>query len=67
MKEQKAFVKLKNIVDRMVTVPENEWTHFVRHLSERTFEKYDFLVRAGDVVKNFYFINKGLVRFFYGT
>ncbi len=59
MKDQKSLKKFKNIVDKMVPVPEDEWDHFVQHLSERTFEKNDYLVRAGDVVNNFYFIIKG--------
>lgn len=67
MKEQNSLEKFKSIVDRIVSVPEDEWEHFVQHLSERTFEKNDYVVRAGDVVNNFYFINKGLVRFFYCT
>jgi CRP-like cAMP-binding protein len=34
---------------------------------ECSFEKHAYLVRAGDVVENFYFILDGLVRFFYST
>jgi CRP-like cAMP-binding protein len=34
---------------------------------ECRFEKNDYLIRAGDVAKNFYFIIEGLVRFFYST
>jgi CRP-like cAMP-binding protein len=67
MKDQKGLEKFKGIVDQMVSVPESEWEHFVQHLSERTFEKHDYLVRAGDVLNDFYFITKGLVRFFYCT
>jgi len=67
MKDQKGLEKFKRIVDQIVSVPEDEWNHFVQYLSTRTFEKNDYLVRAGDVVNNFYFISKGLVRFFYCT
>ena len=67
MNNQKGLEKFKGVVDQIVSVPESEWEHFVQHLSERIFEKNDYLVRAGDVVDNFYFINKGLVRFFYCT
>jgi CRP-like cAMP-binding protein len=67
MKNQKDLEKLKNTFKKMASVPENEWEYFVRHLSEHAFEKNDYLVRAGDVVDNFYFIIKGLVRFFYCT
>jgi CRP-like cAMP-binding protein len=67
MKDQTGLKKFKSIVNKTVSVPEGEWEHFVQHLSERTFEKNEYLVRAGDVVNNFYFIIKGLVRFFYCT
>jgi len=67
MKNQKGHEKFKSIADKMVSVPEGEWGYFVQHLSERTFEKNDYLVRAGDVADNFYFISKGLVRLFYCT
>src|SRR5574340_1528895 len=67
IRNQKALLNFKRIVDRIVSVPTTEWECFVQHLSERTFEKNAFLVTAGDVVNNFYFISKGLVRFFYCT
>ncbi|MBN1218741.1 MAG: Crp/Fnr family transcriptional regulator [Anaerolineae bacterium] len=67
MKNQKGLEKFKSTVEKIVSIPEDEWELFVQHLSERTFAKNDYLVRAGDVVDNFYFIVTGLVRFFYGT
>jgi CRP-like cAMP-binding protein len=67
MKNQSGLEQFKHIVEKMVSVPESEWDHFVQHLSARTFEKNDYLVSAGEVVNNFYFISKGLVRFFYCT
>jgi CRP-like cAMP-binding protein len=67
MKDQKRLEQFKRIVDSLVAVPKSEWEFFIQHLSGRTFEKNEYLVRAGDVVKNFYFINRGLLRFFYST
>jgi CRP-like cAMP-binding protein len=67
MKNSKGLEQFRNVVDKLVSVPEEEWEGAVQHLSERTFEKNDYLVMAGEVVPNFYFIVKGLVRFFYGT
>jgi len=67
MKNPKGLEQFKHTVTKMVSIPEREWESFAPHLSERTFEKSDYLVRAGDVVENFYFIIKGLVRFFYCT
>jgi CRP-like cAMP-binding protein len=54
-------------IESQVSIPEGEWEYFVSHLVECRFEKNDYLVRAGDVAKNFYFIIEGLVRLFYST
>jgi CRP-like cAMP-binding protein len=54
-------------MDSQVSIPESEWAYFVPHLAERRFEKSDYLIRAGDVADNFYFILEGLVRLFYST
>jgi len=67
MQDQKGLEQFKRIVDQIASIPKNEWEAFVQHLSARTFAKNDYLVRAGDVANNFYFISKGLVRFFYCT
>ena len=67
MSDLKGLEQLKQTVTKMVFIPKDEWEHFALHLTGRTFEKNDYLVRAGDVVNNFYFIINGLVRFFYST
>lgn len=67
MNDQTKFGKFKRFIDQRMSVPETEWDYVVGHLSKRGFEKKDYLVRSGDVVDNFYFINTGLVRFFYCT
>ena len=67
MKNQKGLERLEHVIDRSVSIPETEWEQFVQRLSERTFAKGEYLVRAGDVANNFYFIVEGLARFFYCT
>jgi CRP-like cAMP-binding protein len=67
MKSQKAVENFKSFLDQRMSIPETEWVYVAEHLSRRTFEKKGYLVRAGEVVENFYFINTGLVRFFYCT
>jgi len=67
MKNQKGLEKFRHTVEKAVSIPLGEWEYLVPRLSERTFEKSDYLVRAGDVANNFYFIVRGLVRFFYST
>ncbi len=67
MKNQKDLEKFRHTADRVVSIPEAEWEYLVSHLLERTFEKGDYLITAGDMADNFYFIARGLVRFFYST
>ncbi|RPJ23586.1 MAG: Crp/Fnr family transcriptional regulator [Chloroflexi bacterium] len=57
----------QNAIESQVSIPESEWEYLVPHLLECRFEKNDYLISAGDVAKNFYFIIEGLVRFFYST
>src|SRR5512134_2557087 len=57
----------QSAMESQVFIPESEWEYFVPQLMERRFTKNDYLIRAGDVAKNFYFIVEGLVRFFYST
>jgi CRP-like cAMP-binding protein len=54
-------------IESQASIPESEWDYLVHHLKECSFEKNNFLIRAGDVAENFYFIIDGLVRFFYST
>jgi CRP-like cAMP-binding protein len=67
VKTSKGLEQFKNAGEKVASIPHEEWEAFVQHLSERVFEKNDFLVRAGEVATNFYFIAGGLVRFFYST
>ena len=59
--------RFKIIVGKQVSVPQGEWEYLVPRLAECVFEKNNYLVSAGDVANNFYFIIEGLVRFFYST
>jgi len=63
----KSLVRLWQSIESQVSIPEDEWEYLVPHLMECRFEKNDYLIRAGDVAKSFYFIVEGLVRFFYST
>ncbi len=64
----KSIARLRqSATESQVSIPDGEWEYFVSHLVECRFERNDYLIRAGDVVQNFYFILEGLVRFFYCT
>ena len=61
----KELQKLKNIIETLADVPEEEWAYFSGNLTARCFHKNQLLIHAGEPVTDFYFINTGLVRFFY--
>ncbi len=63
----KSFARFKALVASRVSVPECEWEFLQPRLTECRFEKNQYVVHAGEVVDNFYFILSGLVRFFYST
>lgn len=67
IKNRKGLDKLRETFEQMASIPESEWEYVVPYFSERTFQKNDFIVRAGELSNDFYFIIKGLVRYFYLT
>lgn len=66
-KHPKSIECFVRAVESQVSVPESEWEYVLPLLKERWFEKDETLVRAGEVAGSFFFIVKGLVRFFYLT
>lgn len=56
---------LRNVLHRMVAIPDGEWAYAAERIYKRSYQKGDFLVRAGDLVSVFFFIIRGLVRFYY--
>jgi len=61
----KELQKLKNIIETLADVPEEEWAYFSGNVTARCFHKNQLLIHAGEPVTDFFFINTGLVRFFY--
>jgi CRP-like cAMP-binding protein len=51
----------------LAEVPDEEWNFFSEQLSERRFHQHQLLFQAGEPVTDFFFITKGLVRYFYLT
>ena len=60
MKEQ-----IVNYLNRYVSFSLEETDLFYENLTERDYEKKDFLIRQGDTSRYYYFIIKGLVRSFH--
>ncbi len=63
----KSLARFKAVVESRISIPKSEWEFLLPQLAECWFEKNQYLVRAGEVASNFYFIITGLVRFFYST
>jgi len=59
-----SLAKFRHSVPSQVSIPETEWEYVAPRLMERGFERNEYLVSAGEVADNFYFIIAGLVRFF---
>jgi CRP-like cAMP-binding protein len=59
--------RFRHSVPSQVSIPEAEWEYVAPRLMERGFERNEYLVSAGEIADNFYFIIAGLVRFFYIT
>jgi len=58
---------LRSFIGQLADVPEKEWNYFAEKVTERIFNKHQLLFQAGEPVPNFFFISKGLVRFYYLT
>ena len=67
MTNEKGLKQFRQTITQMADIPEAEWNHVSRQLSEREFKKNQYLIQAGEISKNFYFITRGMVRFFYST
>lgn len=52
----------RNLIPDML---QEEWEAVVKLLEFRIFQKNELLVKAGEICRHVYFINKGLVRIFY--
>jgi CRP-like cAMP-binding protein len=57
--------KLLNFLNSLFPLPDDLREELVRVLKARTFSRRDFLLKAGHISQNIYFIEQGLVRCFY--
>lgn len=46
-------------------ITESEWEELEQYITIKTLKKGEFLLKPGEVCRNVYFLNRGLVRFFY--
>ncbi len=58
---------LKAALDKLANITGKEWNYFSQQFFRRDFAAGEFLLRAEEPVTEFFFIARGLVRFFYAT
>ena len=59
--------QLKNVIFQTVTLPAVEWEFFVSGLRDKCFRKGSTLINVDEPVENFFFIVRGLARYYYET
>ncbi|WP_304545525.1 Crp/Fnr family transcriptional regulator [Sulfurimonas microaerophilic] len=61
-RSEASFAKYKEFIQRYISVNILEWKIFTSKLSIKKFKKNETILYQGDVCKELYFINSGLVR-----
>jgi len=57
-----AYLPLRNAINKLQPLTENEWTDFAQKLIIETYPKGHFLIQAGQIEHYIYFINSGATR-----
>ncbi len=63
----KRLTALKHAIYSLSDIPDQEWEYFSRQIRECGYNPNDLLVRAGEPMRDFFFIISGLVRYYYST
>ena len=58
---------IRQILGQICEIPDEEWTKFSSLIRNRSLKKNDHLLEQGNRSKEFFFISKGLLRFYYTT
>jgi len=58
---------IKNILQSVTFISENEWQHFEQYFSYRKLLKNEILWKVGDICNHLVFINSGLIYCFYNN
>lgn len=57
-----SFISIRQAIDSLQPLTDQEWQDFAEALVVSTFRKGDFLIRAGQVENYVYFLNQGATR-----
>ncbi len=64
MKVESAYIHLKSIVSKLSQLSTDEWNDFESKWEEVVISKNDFIIKAGQVERYFYFVHDGMLRAF---
>ncbi|WP_256449994.1 Crp/Fnr family transcriptional regulator [Flavihumibacter rivuli] len=59
------FSRLKTLVESQISLSRQEWQQFESAFTFRQVPRKFMLVREGDIARELYFVNKGVLRLFY--
>ena len=57
--------KLKEHIERIVSLTDEEWAFVCSHFSIKKYKKHQFLIQEGELVKYHYFVVSGLLKLVY--
>lgn len=55
----------KEFIEKHIQLPAKDWEIIQPAFTKREIRKNDFILEEGDVCRNFYFLESGLLRYFY--
>jgi CRP-like cAMP-binding protein len=55
----------KTFIEKYTCLPENDWETIMQAFIRREFHKNEMILEEGKVCRNFYFLENGLLRYFY--
>lgn len=56
------MIAFKRFIGTIIDIDENEWNETDIELKKTNYKKGDLISKEGDIFKNIYFINSGIVR-----
>ena len=62
--ENKAFLYLKDVMNSYSPLSKKTWNKFLEICKCTQVKKNDYLCRANEIAKSFFFVNKGLLRIY---
>lgn len=57
-------MNFREFIDKYEVIPDAEWGIIAKYLSHKKYHKNSIILEAGEVCNYFYFLEKGIVRFF---